>query len=59
MQAPPKEKKRWDKEDPAEIRRRKREKALARGEHYSDSYDDETDPEGEEALNRMNEVYGT
>ena len=28
VQAPPKEKKRWDKEDPAEIRRRRREKAI-------------------------------
>ena len=43
VQAPPKEKKRWDKEDPDEIRRRRKEKALARGEHWSDSYDDETD----------------
>ena len=46
IQAPPKEKKRWDKEDPEEIRRRKKEKALARGEHWSDSYDEETDHEG-------------
>lgn len=43
VQAPPKEKKRWDKEDPAEIRKRRKEKAIARGEHWSDSYDDETD----------------
>ena len=46
IQAPPKDKKRWDKEDPEEIRRRKKEKALARGEHWSDSYDEETDHEG-------------
>ena len=46
VQAPPKEKKRWDKEDPEEIRARRKEKALARGEHWSDSYDDETDPDG-------------
>lgn len=46
IQAPQKEKKRWDKEDPEEIRRRKKEKALARGEVYSDSYDEETDHEG-------------
>ena len=43
VQAPPKEKKRWDKEDPDEIRRRKKEKALARGEPWSDSYGDEED----------------
>ena len=43
VQAPPKEKKRWDREDPAEERRRKKEKALARGEDWSDSYDDEDD----------------
>ena len=48
IQAPAAEKKRWDKEDPAEIRKRKREKALARGEHYSDSYDEETDHEGDD-----------
>ena len=48
VQAPPKEKKRWDKEDPAEIRRRRRAKAEARGEHYSDSYDDETDHDGDD-----------
>ena len=46
VQAPPKEKKRWDKEDPAEMRRRRRERAEARGEHWSDSYDDETESEG-------------
>ena len=45
VQAPPKEKKRWDKEDPEDIRRRRKEKALARGEHWSDSYDSETDGE--------------
>ena len=45
VQAPPKDKKRWDKEDPDDIRRRRKEKALARGEHWSDSYDDETDGE--------------
>ena len=56
VQAPPKEKKRWDKEDPAEIRQRRREKAIARGEHYSDSYDDETDPEGEEDLTHINDA---
>lgn len=43
VQPPPKDKKRWDKEDPVEIRRRKKEKALARGEQWSDSYDSETD----------------
>lgn len=47
IQAPPKEKKRWDKEDPAEIRRRRKEKARARGEHYSDSYGEETDGSGD------------
>ena len=55
VQAPPKEKKRWDKEDPEEIRRRRKEKALARGEHWSDSYDDETDgDDGDEKEN----IYG-
>ena len=53
IQAPPKEKKRWDKEDPAEIRRRKKEKALARGEHWSDSYDEETDHEGGAEMDDM------
>ena len=43
IQAPAQEKKRWDKEDPAEIRRRRKEKALARGEEWSDSYDSEDD----------------
>lgn len=43
IQSPAAEKKRWDKEDPAEIRRKRKEKARARGEHYSDSYDEETD----------------
>ena len=54
VQAPPKEKKRWDKEDPEEIRRRRKEKALARGEHWSDSYDDETD--GEDG--NVEHIYG-
>jgi len=48
--------KRWDKEDPEEIRRRRKEKALARGEHWSDSYDDELDPDDEMT---KNEIYNT
>ena len=58
VQAPPKEKKRWDKEDPAEIRKRRKEKAIARGEHWSDSYDDETD--GDDAAGSdSNGLFGT
>ena len=55
VQAPPKEKKRWDKEDPEEIRCRRKEKAIARGEPYSDSYDSETD--GEDGSN-LEHIYG-
>mmetsp|Transcript_28498 Transcript_28498/g.35180 ORF Transcript_28498/g.35180 Transcript_28498/m.35180 type:complete len:136 (+) Transcript_28498:183-590(+) len=55
IQAPVQEKKRWDKEDPAEIRRRRKEKALARGEDWSDSYDDEDD---EDDATKMGEGFG-
>ena len=58
VQAPPKEKKRWDKEDPAEIRARRRAKAEARGEHYSDSYDDETDHDGDDDYPGMYNTNG-
>ena len=43
IQPLPKEKKRWDKEDPAEIRARRKAQALARGEEWSDSYGSETE----------------
>lgn len=56
VQAPPKDKKRWDKEDPEEMRKRRKAKALARGEHWSDSYDDETDGE---ILDDETNVFGT
>ena len=55
IQAPPKEKKRWDKEDPEEARRRRKEKAIARGEQFSDSYDDET--EGNEREDEMHSEF--
>ena len=54
VQAPQAEKKRWDKEDPAEIRRRRKEKALARGEEWSDSYDDEDDDD----MTKLGDGYG-
>ena len=57
VQAPPKDKKRWDKEDPEEIRRRRKEKALARGDHWSDSYDDETDGDDGDG-SRAENLYG-
>ena len=58
VQAPPKELKRWDKEDPAEMRRRRKQRALENGEHWSDSYDDETDGDVDDDGTMMGE-YGT
>ena len=58
VQAPPKEKKRWDREDPEEARRRRKEKAIARGEPYSDSYDDETDG-GDADVSGINDPYSS
>jgi len=51
-------KKRWDKEDPEEIKRRRKEKAIARGEHWSDSVDNETEGDGEDHSENFNSVFG-
>ena len=59
VQEPPKEKKRWDKEDPEERRIRKKAEAEAAGFEYQDSYDDETEgSDVENELTRINEKLG-